>query len=175
MKKITAELLRMVSEFKGTFQGAFNIRENGRCAGRQSTEHISIEPKEDGLPGIVVRVEPGTKGETVYIPACVTHGGIDDLVYNDFYIGADADVTIVAGCGVHTDGEEEARHNGIHRFVLEKGAHVLYKEKHVGTGDGAGLRRIDPVTPCWKWTRSRSAAWIPPNVKQRQRCIPAPE
>lgn len=151
MKKITDELLRMVSEFKGTFHGAFNIREDGRCAGRQSTEHIRIEPKEGGLPGIVVRVKPGTRGETVYIPACVTHSGIDDLVYNDFYIGENADVTIIAGCGVHTDGEEEARHNGIHRFVLEKGAHVLYKEKHIGTGGGTGIRRIDPVTQAVLW------------------------
>ena len=81
----------------------------------------------------------------MYIPACVTHSGVDDLVYNDFFVGENADVTIVAGCGVHTEGEEEARHNGIHRFFLEKGAKVLYQEKHIGTGNG-GLRRIDPVT-----------------------------
>ena len=80
------------------------------------------------------------------IPACVTHGGVDDLVYNDFFVGEGADVTIVAGCGVHTDGEELARHNGIHRFFLEKGARVTYLEKHVGTGKGEGVRSIDPVT-----------------------------
>ena len=97
-------------------------------------------------PGIDVAILPDTKGETVYIPACVTHSAINDLVYNDFYIGENADVTIVAGCGVHSDGEEEARHNGIHRFVLGKNAHVLYLEKHLGTGTGAGARKIDPVT-----------------------------
>lgn len=145
MKKVTEQLLEIISDFKGTFDGAFNVREDGECAGRKSTEHIQIEPKPDA-PGIVIRIAPGTKGETVYIPACVTHGDVDDLVYNDFYVGEGADVTIVAGCGVHTDNEEEARHNGIHRFFLEKGSHVLYQEKHIGTGKGTGLRHIDPVT-----------------------------
>ena len=145
MNKITDELLRIVSDFKGGFLGAYNIRENGQCAGRQSTKNIRIENKPDA-PGLVIHIAPHTKGETVYIPACVTHGNVDDLVYNDFYVGEGADVVIVAGCGVHTDTEEEARHNGIHRFILEKGAHVLYQEKHVGTGSGSGAKRIDPVT-----------------------------
>ena len=94
----------------------------------------------------MIRVKPGTKGETVYIPACVTHAGVDDLVYNDFYIGEGADVTVQAGCGVHSEGEEQARHNGIHRFFLEKNAKVLYLEKHIATGSGTGEKRIDPVT-----------------------------
>ena len=145
MKQITEELLRVVSDFKGAFDGAFNIRVDGECAGRQSSKNIRIESKK-GLPGLEIHIAPGTKGEKVYIPACVTHSNIDDLVYNDFYVGEGADVTIVAGCGVHSDGEEEARHNGIHRFFLEKGAHVLYEEKHLGTGSGSGARRIDPVT-----------------------------
>ena len=145
MNKITEKLLSMVSDWKGSFDGAFNIREDGGCAGRRSSDHIKIESKADA-PGLVIHVLPGTKGETVYIPACVTHGNIDDLVYNDLYVGEGADVTIVAGCGVHTDGEEDARHNGIHRFFIQKGAHVLYQEKHIGTGKGTGARRIDPVT-----------------------------
>ncbi len=145
MNKITDELLRLVSDFKGSFKGAFNIREDGQCAGRQSTKNIRIESKTDA-PGLVIRIQPGTKGESVYIPACVTHGDLDDLVYNDFYVGQDADVVIVAGCGVHTDDDAEARHNGIHRFFLEPGAHVVYKEKHIGTGSGNGTKRIDPVT-----------------------------
>lgn len=145
MNKITEELLRVVSDFKGAFDGAFNIRVDGECAGRQSSKNIRIESKK-GLPGLEIHIAPGTKGEKVYIPACVTHSNIDDLVYNDFYVGEGTDVTIVAGCGVHSDGEEEARHNGIHRFFLEKGAHVLYEEKHLGTGSGSGARRIDPVT-----------------------------
>ncbi|MBS6641481.1 MAG: SufD family Fe-S cluster assembly protein [Clostridiaceae bacterium] len=146
MNKITERLLKAVSDWTGVPQNAaYNIREDGLCAGRQSTKNIQITSKTD-KPGIDVTILPDTKGETVYIPACVTHSAIDDLVYNDFYIGENADVTIVAGCGVHSDGEEEARHNGIHRFVLGKNAHVLYLEKHLGTGTGAGARKIDPVT-----------------------------
>ena len=141
MNKITAEFLRVVSDFKGSFQGAFNIRENGECAGRQSSKNIKIDTKKD-LPGIDIHIQPGTLGETVYIPACVTHTGVDDLVYNDFFVGAGADVVIVAGCGVHNDGEGEARHNGIHRFFLEKGAHVVYREKHLANGSGAGAKRM---------------------------------
>lgn len=144
MSNILEGLLKAVSDWNGGFAGAFNIRENGQCAGRRSTEHIKIESKKD-LPGMDVRILPGTKGETVSIPACVTHGDVDDLVYNDFYVGAGADVTIVAGCGVHTQNGEPARHSGVHRFFLEKGARVLYEEKHVGTG-GEGVRTIDPVT-----------------------------
>lgn len=143
---ITQALLRLVSDYKGgDFKGAYNIREDGLCAARKSTENVQIDSKED-KPGLDIHVKAGTKGETVYIPACVTHGNIDDLVYNDFYIGENADVVIVAGCGVHTDDEEEARHNGIHRFFLEKGAHVIYREKHIGTGKGSGSKKIDPVT-----------------------------
>lgn len=145
MKSITADLLKQISDFQGSFDGAFSIREDGGCAARQSTKNISIQPKTD-VPGLDIRIQPGTQGETVYIPACVTHGGVDDLVYNDFYVGAGADVTIEAGCGVHNEEDTEARHNGIHRFFLEKGARVLYKEKHIGTGGGTGVRRIDPVT-----------------------------
>lgn len=145
MNSITEQLLKEVSDYNGEFKGAYNIREDGKCAGRQSSENIAIESKTDA-PGLVIKVKPGTKGETVYIPACVTHGSVDDLVYNDFYIGEGADVVIVAGCGVSTDNDGHAKHNGIHRFFLAKGAKVLYKEKHLGTGKGSGLRKIDPVT-----------------------------
>lgn len=146
MDSITDRLLSIVSGSKVTeFGGAYNIRENSGCAGRQSSENIKIESKNDN-PGINIRIGPGAQKETVYIPACVTHGGINDLVYNDFYVADGADVIIVAGCGVHSDSGEEARHNGIHRFFVGKGAKVLYREKHVGTGSGSGAKRIDPVT-----------------------------
>lgn len=145
MDPITNSLLRVVAGFQGAFTGAYNIRENGQCAGRQSSENIQIDSLAD-KPGLAIHVKPGTKGETVYIPACVTKGGVDDLVYNDFYIGEGADVVIVAGCGVHTEDGHDARHNGIHRFFLAKGSHVVYKEKHVGTGAGGGGKTIDPVT-----------------------------
>lgn len=145
MNKITEEILKQVSDWNGTFKGAYNIREDGRCVGRQSSENIKIESKADGS-GLEIHISPKAQKETVYIPACVTRGNVNDLVYNDFYVGEGADVTIVAGCGVHTDNEGEAEHDGIHRFFLEKGAHVLYKEKHVGTGTGIGLKKINPVT-----------------------------
>lgn len=145
MNKITEQLLKQVSDWEGSFKGAYNIREDGGCVGRQSSENIKIESKPDGT-GLEIHIRPETQKETVYIPACVTRGNVNDLVYNDFYVGEGADVTIVAGCGVHTDNEGEAEHDGIHRFFLEKGAHVLYKEKHVGTGKGIGLKKINPVT-----------------------------
>lgn len=145
MNEVTKELLKIVSDWDGRFAGAYNVREDGCCAGRVSTEHIKIESKKD-KPGLDIRILPGTKGETVSIPACVTHGDENDLVYNDFYVGEGADVTIVAGCGVHTETGEPARHNGIHRFFLEKNSKVKYIEKHIGTGRGAGLRSIDPET-----------------------------
>ena len=148
MNEVTRQLLELVSDFKGDFKGAFNIREDGKCAGRMSSKNILIKSKTDN-PGLDITILPGTKGETVYIPACVTKSGVDDLVYNDFFVGENADVVIVAGCGVHSDGHEEARHNGIHRFFLEEGARVKYLEKHVGTGNGDGSRVIDPVTDCY--------------------------
>ncbi len=153
---ITGEMLKVISDYDSEtgFKGAYNIREDSQCAGRKSSENITINPKTD-KPGIDIIVKPGTKGETVFIPACVTHSAVDDLVYNDFYIGEGADVVIVAGCGVHNEGEEDARHNGIHRFFLEPNSSVLYKEKHIGTGNGAGLKRIDPVTECFLKENSR--------------------
>lgn len=150
MEQATKDLLNIVSDWDGKDDGrtAFNIRENCASAGRASTEHIKIESKEDA-PGLNIRVLPGTAGEKVYIPACITKAGVDDLVYNDFYIAEGADVTIVAGCGIHTETGEPARHNGIHRFFLEKNSHVLYLEKHVGTGFIKAKRSIDPVTEAW--------------------------
>lgn len=145
MNEITKDLLREISEWDGSFKGAYNIRENGQCAGRVSSKNIKIESKKD-QPGLEIWIAPNTKDETVSIPACVTQGGVDDLVYNDFFVGENADVTIVAGCGIHTETGEPARHNGIHRFFLGKNSRVKYLEKHIGKGHGTGLRYIDPVT-----------------------------
>ena len=138
MDKITESLLKLVSDWDDdVYNGAYNIRENGGCAGRQSTNNIKIEPKEGGK-GIDIYIKEGTKDEKVYIPACISKSNVEDLVYNDFHVGENADVTIVAGCGVHTDDEEGSSHNGIHRFFVGKNARVLYEEKHVGTGEGGG-------------------------------------
>ena len=145
MNSLTEKMLGLIADWNGAFPGAFNIREDSQCAGRQDSEHVRILSKKD-KPGIVIHIAPGARGERAAIPACATHSAVDDLVYNDFYVAKGADVTIVAGCGVHADGEEDARHNGIHRFFLEEGAHVLYLEKHIGLGDGNGRRIIDPQT-----------------------------
>ena len=145
MNEITKEILKQVSDWTGSFDGAYNIREDGLCAGRMSSEHIHITSKTD-KPGLEIRIDPHTTGESVSIPACVTHGDVDDLVYNDFFVGEGADVTIVAGCGVHTETGEPARHNGIHRFFLGKNSKVKYLEKHIGLGNGLGQKSIDPVT-----------------------------
>lgn len=144
MNDITKKLLGMISGISGEIKGAFNIREDGGCAGRQSSENVQIIPKTD-KPGIDIIVKPNTK-ETVYIPACVTKSDVDDLVYNDFHIGENSDIVIVAGCGVHTDGEEDSKHNGIHRFFVGKSAKVRYEEKHIGIGEGTGKRIINPQT-----------------------------
>ena len=145
MNSITEKFLHMISDYKEMWNSSYYIREDGGCAGTQSTKNVSLKPIPGG-GGLEIKVEPGTKGEKIYIPACVTHGNMDDIVHNDFYIGEDADVTIVAGCGVHNDDYEDARHNGIHRFFLAKGAKVRYEEKHVGSGETDGKKIIDPVT-----------------------------
>lgn len=145
MNEVSKQILQRIAGFTGQFKGAYNIREDGACVGRESSANVKIESKE-GKPGLDIRIAPGTKDETVFIPACVTHGDVDDLVYNDFHVGEGAQVTVVAGCGVHTQTGEAARHSGIHRFFLEKNSHVKYEEKHIGTGAGAGKRSIDPVT-----------------------------
>ena len=132
--KNTADLLKMVADFEGKFSGAFNIRSNGGCLGRKSSENIKIESKTDN-PGLDIFIAPGTKGETVFIPACVTAPGFDDLVYNDFHVGEGADVTIVAGCGIHTEpGDLGAfrRHEDASREFLSKlGDRLLKTYKQV--------------------------------------------
>ena len=146
ISEISKELLEIVSDYNGEdFKGAYSFRENGKCIDNMSSKTVKITSKTD-KPGIEVHVTPGTAGETVYIPSCVTQGGIDDVVYNDFYIGEDCDVTIKSGCGVHTDDSSLARHNGIHRFFVGERAKVHYEEKHVGTGEGTGGRSINPVS-----------------------------
>ena len=145
MNKITKSLISIVSDLDGTPKGAYNIREDGECAARHSSENIDIVPKKD-KSGIDIIIKPNTKGETVYIPALITHENVKDLVYNDFYIGEGSDIIISAGCGVHNNGCGTSEHNGIHRFFIGKNAHVLYLEKHVGTGDGEGKKVINPET-----------------------------
>ncbi len=145
MEKVDRELLSQVAGLHEIPAGAYNIRKNSGSAGRNSTANIQITSKED-KPGIDIRIKAGTKNESVHIPVIITETGITEMVYNDFYVGEDADVLIVAGCGIHNSGDSESRHDGIHRFFLEKGAKVRYVEKHYGDGDGNGQRVMNPTT-----------------------------
>lgn len=146
MNKTDYNLLESIADMHGIpTAGAYNIRKNGQGVERHSTENITIEPKKD-KPGIDIIVKPGTKGERVHIPVIVTETGIDDVVYNDFYIGDWADVDIVAGCGIHNCGSEKSEHDGIHTFHIGKHARVRYVEKHYGEGEGTGERILNPTT-----------------------------
>lgn len=145
MDEIQKQLLEQVAGLHEVPQGAYNLRVNGQGAGRNTTEHIDIITKED-KPGIDIYVKPGTKKESLHIPVLLSQTGLTEFVYNDFHIGEDADVTIVAGCGIHNSGDEVSRHDGIHTFYLGKNARVRYVEKHYGSGDGNGGRIMNPQT-----------------------------
>ena len=138
-------MLEAIADLHDVPKGAYNIRRNGESAGRASTENIIIENKKD-KPGIDITIKPGTKNESVHIPVIITETGVDDLVYNDFFIGDDADVLIVAGCGIHNSGDKKSEHDGIHRFHIGKNARIKYVEKHYGEGTGTGERVLNPVT-----------------------------
>ena len=145
MDEIQKRILEEIADLHGVPEGAYNLRFNGESAGRRSTAHIEIAPKEGGS-GLEIRIQPGTRNESVHIPVVLSKSGLKETVYNDFFIGADSDVTIVAGCGIHNAGSQDAQHDGIHRFFVGKGARVRYVEKHYGQGDGQGKRILNPVT-----------------------------
>ena len=128
--------------------GAYNFRANGELAGRNTTANIDIVSKEDGS-GIDIRIKPGTKNESVHIPVVLSASGLKETVYNDFYVGEDCDVVIVAGCGIDNCGAQDSEHDGIHRFYVGKNAKVKYVEKHYGSGDGQGQRILNPVTEAY--------------------------
>ena len=145
MDIIQKTLLKEVAGLHEVPKGAYNIRANGELSGRQTTANINIVTKED-KPGIDIIIAPGTKHESVHIPVIISQTGLEDLVYNDFIVGEDADVTIVAGCGIHNGGGQDSAHDGIHSFYLGKNAKVRYVEKHYGAGDGSGKNRMNPTT-----------------------------
>lgn len=145
MDSIEKSLLEQVADIHGVPEGAYNIRSNGSLAGRNTTANIDIVTKED-KPGIDIIIKPGTTNESVHIPVVLSESGLKDMVYNDFYIGENADVTIVAGCGIHNCGVDTSEHDGIHTFYIKKGAKVKYIEKHYGEGDGEGKRILNPTT-----------------------------
>lgn len=146
LDRITEQILKQIDNGNGFSQeGAFNLRHNGVALCHGDSEHIKIRKKED-KPGIDVYIDAETKGEQVHIPVVVDASGMTDIVYNDFYIADGADVTIVAGCGIHNSGCNESRHDGIHSFHVGKGANVRYEEKHYGEGEGTGAKVLNPVT-----------------------------
>lgn len=146
MNNVDIDLLEEITGIQNKeFKGAYNIRKNGQGVERQITENINIVTKKD-VSGIDIYVKENTKFEFVHIPVIITESGISDVVYNDFYIGENANVTIIAGCGIHNDHHKNSSHDGIHRFFLEKGAKVKYIEKHYGEGQGTGKKILNPVT-----------------------------
>ena len=145
MDQIQQRLLEEVADLHEVPAGAYNIRANGQMASRNVTANIDIVNKEDGT-GIDIKIKPRTKRESVHIPVVLSQSGLKEMVYNDFYIGDDCDVTIVAGCGIHNSGSADSEHDGIHRFYIGKNAKIKYVEKHYGAGDGEGKRILNPVT-----------------------------
>ena len=145
MDNIQKKLLEEVADLHEIPAGAYNIRANGKGHSRQTTENIDIVTKKD-KDGIDIIIKPGTKKESVHIPVILSETGIDELVYNDFFIGDDCDVVIVAGCGIHNGGDKKSGHAGIHTFHIGKNSKVKYVEKHYGEGDGNGENVMNPTT-----------------------------
>ena len=145
LTKIDKDLLAEIADLHETPIGAYNIRKNGKLISRNTSANIEIISKDD-KSGIDIKIKDNTKNESVHIPVIVTESGLKDLVYNDFYIGKNAEVTIVAGCGIACGSDKAEGHDGIHTFHLEEGARVIYIEKHYGTGLGSGDRILNPVT-----------------------------
>ena len=145
LDEITEKILKQISGGEFQQSGAYNLRHNGIALCHGDSEHVKIRKKED-KQGIDVYIDGDTKGEQVHIPVVVDASGMTDVVYNDFYIEEGADVTIVAGCGIHNSGCNESRHDGIHSFHVGKGANVRYEEKHYGEGEGTGAKVLNPVT-----------------------------
>ena len=145
MDNIQKNLLMQIADLHSVPEGAYNIRANGELGGRNTTANIDIVTKQDKT-GIDIIIKPNTKNESVHIPVIISKTGVEDLVYNDFYIGENADVTIVAGCGIHNTGDNKSEHDGIHTFHVGKNAKVVYVEKHYGDGDGKGENVMNPTT-----------------------------
>ncbi|MBQ8439130.1 MAG: SufD family Fe-S cluster assembly protein [Clostridia bacterium] len=145
MDQIQKHLLEEIADLHEVPQGAYSLRINGNLYGKNDSENITIVKKED-KPGIDIYIRPGTKNESMHIPVLLSQTGLKELVYNDFHIGEDCDVTIVAGCGIHNSGSSESEHSGIHAFYLAKGAKLKYIEKHYGEGDGNGKNIMNPTT-----------------------------
>ena len=146
MDALERDLLLKIADLHGIPEGAYNIRENGKAAGRKSTANIEIDGRKDGKSGIDIFIKPGTKNESVHIPVIVSESGYGEVVYNDFYVGENSDVVIIAGCGIRNCGKAQSRHDGVHTFHVGKNAKVKYVERHYGEGDGEGKKIMNPET-----------------------------
>lgn len=145
LDSIKKNLLEQVADLHEVPAGAYSLRIDGKLYGKSDSENIKIVAKQD-KPGIDIFVKAGTKKESLHIPVLLAQSGLKELVYNDFHIGADADITIVAGCGIHNGGKEGSEHSGVHAFYLGENARVRYIEKHYGEGDGNGKNVMNPTT-----------------------------
>ena len=141
----TEKMLEQIDALGFSQTGAFNLRFNGAALGHSDSEHIKIIKKSD-RPGIDILIDGAANGEEVHIPVVLSESGLHDVVYNDFFIADGANVTIVAGCGIHNDGCDQSQHDGIHTFHIGKNANVTYLENHYGEGSGTGGRVLNPVT-----------------------------
>ena len=142
---ISKMILNEVADITDEPDGAYKFRVNSQLAGRNTTENINIVSKENGS-GIDIFIKPGTKGENLHIPVVINESGVKETVYNDFFIGDNCDVTIVAGCGIDNCGAHDSQHDGVHRFYVGKNSRIKYVEKHFGSGSGDGKRILNPVT-----------------------------
>ena len=145
MDAIQKRLLAEVANLHEVPAGAYNFRANGQLAGRSNTANIEIVSKDDGS-GIDIHIKPNTINESVHIPVVLSASGLKEVVYNDFFVGDNCDVIIVAGCGIDNCGVQDSQHDGVHRFFVGKNSKVKYVEKHFGSGDGEGKRILNPVT-----------------------------
>lgn len=145
MDKITKDLLEQVAGLHEIPVGAYNIRKDGQLLSRNVSANIDIVTKTD-KPGIDIIIKDNTQKESVHIPVIIAQSGLKESVYNDFFIGENCDVTIIAGCGIHNGGNEASEHSGIHSFDIGKNSKVKYVEKHYGTGEGTGERIMNPTT-----------------------------
>lgn len=144
LDKIERDLMREVSGVTGIPEGAYNFRVNGKSIGRHSSDKIDITPKQ-GKSGIDIHIKDNTRGEIVHIPVIISASGLKEAVYNDFYIGDNCEVTIIAGCGIYNCGADDSVHDGIHTFYVGNSSKVYYIEKHCGIGPGAG-KILNPTT-----------------------------
>lgn len=145
LNKLDLDLLKSIADLNGVPKGALNIRRDGQAIIRQSSPNIILSTNSENH-GLIVDIKPGTRNESVHVPVILTTPGFQDKVYNTFIVGEDADVTIIAGCGIHNDSHMSSRHDGIHEIIVKSGARLKYVEKHYGEGNGEGKRLLNPTT-----------------------------